>query len=192
MEVKAKAKNIRVSPKKARLVVDLIRGMKAGEALDQLNFINKKAVLPLSKLINSGIANALNNYDLSRDNLYIKEIKVDEGRTLHRYRPRAYGRATPIRKRFSHINLVLGEIKDSGVVEPKKQEVEAPLNLSEMAQKQEQEQKSEDKKKAESKKKKEENKQESASEKKEKEKDKKEEISASQATSKTKKKEKNK
>ena len=152
MEIKAKAKNIRISPKKVRLVADLVRGMKIGTALDQLKFLNKKASLPVSKLIDSGVANALNNYDLDKNNLYIKEIKVDEGRTLHRHRPRAYGRATPIRKRFSHIVLILGELKDSGKVEAKKQEIEAPVSLSELTKQgekktQKKESKKEDKKK---------------------------------------------
>lgn len=133
MDVKAQAKHIRISPKKVRLVADLIRGMQANKALDQLRFLNKKAAKPVSKLIKSGLANAENNYELDKKNLYIKEIKVDEGKTLHRFIPRAYGRATPIRKRMSHINLILGEIKDSGKVEPKKQEAEAPVSLAELS-----------------------------------------------------------
>jgi large subunit ribosomal protein L22 len=129
MEVKAKARYIKMSPRKVRLVVDIIRGLKVNEALDQLNFIKKKAVQPVEKLINSAIANALNNHELEKDNLYIREIKVDEGPTLHRWMPRARGRATPIRKRTSHINLVLGELVVSGKTETKKKKVEAPIKL---------------------------------------------------------------
>ena len=70
--------------------------------------------MPISKLVKSAIANAVNNFDLSEDNLYIKEIKVDEGPTLKRWMPRAHGRATPLRKRTSHVYVTLGEIKDSG------------------------------------------------------------------------------
>lgn len=129
MEIKAKLKNLRISPRKIRLVVDVIRGMEVSVALSQLKFINKKAVKPLEKLIKSGVANAEHNYELDKDNLYIKEIRVDEGATLHRWMPRAYGRATPIRKRASHILLTLAEIKDSGKKESKKQKVAAPIKL---------------------------------------------------------------
>jgi len=129
MEIKAKAKYIRMSPRKVRLVVDAIRGMEANKALDQLKFINKKAVKPIKKLIESCITNAEHNYELDKDNLKIAEIRVDEGQTLHRWMPRAHGRATPIRKRTSHISLVLTEIKDSGKKGPKKRKVEAPVKL---------------------------------------------------------------
>jgi large subunit ribosomal protein L22 len=137
METKAKAKHIRMSPKKVRLVVDVIRGMEVDKALAQLRFINKKAVQPVKKLVESAIANAGHNYALDKSNLYIKEINVEEGKTLYRYTPRALGRATPIRKRTSHINIVLGELVDSGVVESKKPEVEAPVKLEDMAKQQE-------------------------------------------------------
>jgi large subunit ribosomal protein L22 len=135
MEVRAKAKFIRMSPKKIRLVVDLIRGKSIDKALDQLKFINKKASLSVSKLIESAIANAVNNFELDRNNLFIKEIFVDEGPTLKRWMPKAFGRATPIRKRSSHINLLLAEIKDSGVKKAKKQKLEAPISLEKQAKK---------------------------------------------------------
>jgi len=129
MEVKAKVKYIKISSRKVRLVVDVIRGLKIDKALDQLNFLNKKAVRPIEKLINSAVANAENDFELEKDNLFIKEIKVNEGPTLHRWKPRARGRATPIRKRTSHIYLVLGELVESGKTEAKKQKLEAPLKL---------------------------------------------------------------
>jgi large subunit ribosomal protein L22 len=135
MEVKAKAKYIRISPRKVRLVVDVIRGMGITQGMNQLKFINKKASGPVRKLLASAIANAANNFELSEDNLYIKEARVDEGPTLRRWRPRARGRATPIRKRTSHINIVLAEIVDSGQKEGKKQELEAPLKMSENKEK---------------------------------------------------------
>ncbi len=136
MEIKANAKHVRTSPRKVRLVIDAVRGMEAGKALDQLKFIKKLAAKPVIKLINSAIANAVNNFELDKDNLYVKEIRVDDGSTAHRWMPRAYGRATPIRKRSSHISVVLAEIKDSGIKEPKKQEIEAPVKLgSEQPQK---------------------------------------------------------
>ena len=129
MEIKAKAKHVRMSPRKVRLVVDVVRGLQVGKALDQLKFTNKLAVGPIVKLVNSAIASAVNNFELEEGNLFIKEVKVDDGPTVHRWMPRAYGRATPIRKRTSHISLILGEIKDSGKKEAKKQEVEAPIKL---------------------------------------------------------------
>ncbi len=129
MEITAKAKFIRTSPRKTRLVVDLVRGMKVKDALDQLRFVNKKVGHDIKKLVESGIANATHNYELDKDNLFIKEIRVDEGPTLKRWMPRAHGRATTIRKRTSHILLKISEVKDSGDVKAKKQEVEAPVKL---------------------------------------------------------------
>jgi len=129
MEVKASVKNVRISPRKARLVVDVVRGAKVDDALNQLKFMNKKATEVVAKLIKSGIANAVNTYELNETNLFVKEIKVDEGVTMKRWMPRARGRATPIRKRTSHINLILGELVDSGAKEAKKQTIEAPISL---------------------------------------------------------------
>ncbi|MBI4779244.1 50S ribosomal protein L22 [Candidatus Falkowbacteria bacterium] len=129
MEVKAKAKFIRMSPTKIRLVANLIRKMPVEKALNQLQFINKLASGPVATLIKSAMANAEHNFELEKDNLFIKELTVDEGPTLKRSMPRAHGRATPIRKKTSHINLVLGEIKVSGVVKAKKQIIAAPVKL---------------------------------------------------------------
>ena len=137
MEIKAKAKYIKVSPRKSRLVIDVIRGLKIKKALEQLKFINKRVAEPIAKLVNSAIANAENNFELEKDNLFIKEIKVDEGPTLKRWKPRARGRATPIRKRTSHISILLGEIKDSGKIKAKKQKIEAPIKLGENPKKDE-------------------------------------------------------
>lgn len=131
MEIKANAKHVKMSPRKVRLVVDAIRGLGVEKAEDQLRFIKKLATKPVAKLIKSAIANAENNFELEKSNLYIKEIRVDDGPTAHRWMPRAYGRATPIRKRTSHISLILAEIKDSGNKVAKKQKVEAPIKLGE-------------------------------------------------------------
>ena len=98
MEVKAKLQDLRISPRKTRLVVDVIRGLKIEDAFNQLNFINKKVTLALKNLLDSALANALNNFSLEKDNLFIKEIRVDEGRTLKRWMPRARGRADLIKK----------------------------------------------------------------------------------------------
>ncbi len=135
MEIKASVKHLRSSARKTRLVVNLVRGMNVEKALDQLKFVNKKVTGPVSKLIKSAIANAENNYELSKDNLFIKEIKVGEGTTMKRWMPRAHGRATPIRKRTSHIDIVLGEIKDSGEKKAKQQKIDAPIKLGEQPKK---------------------------------------------------------
>ena len=109
MDVKAKAKFIRISPRKARLVVDVVRGLNLIDALSKLTVLNKKAVGPITKLINSASANAKNNNNCSLDNLYIKEITVNEGPILYRWMPRAFGRATKLRKKTSHITVILSE-----------------------------------------------------------------------------------
>ncbi len=121
-----------MSAQKTRLVADVVRKMPVEQALDQLNFVNKLAAKPLITLINSAIANAENTYNLKKDNLYIKELKVDEGFTIKRWMPRAHGRATSIRKRNCHITLKLAEIKESEKVEKKKVETEAPVKLDKM------------------------------------------------------------
>lgn len=131
MEIRANLKHLRMSPRKVRLVVDVARGLGIEKALDQLKFINKKAAKPLIKLINSAIANAENNFELEKSNLFIKEIRVDEGVALKRWMPKAHGRATPIMKRASHISLTLGEIKESKKPKAKKQKIEAPIKLGE-------------------------------------------------------------
>lgn len=129
MEVKAKAKFLRTSPFKLRLVADVIRGQNVNDAFNQLKNINKLATTFLTKVLNSAVANAVNNFDLDKNNLYIKAITIDGGPTLDRWMPRARGRATPIRKRTSHISIVLAEIKESGKKGSKKQKIEAPVRM---------------------------------------------------------------
>jgi large subunit ribosomal protein L22 len=109
METKAVAKHIRVSPRKARQVIDLIRGKDVGEAFAILKFTAHKATGPISKVLKSAVANAEHNYELNSDKLYVKEAFVDEGPTLKRMMPRAQGRADVINKRSSHITVVVGE-----------------------------------------------------------------------------------
>ncbi|WP_419997211.1 50S ribosomal protein L22 [Streptomyces boninensis] len=109
MEAMARARYIRVTPMKARRVVDLIRGMDATEAQAVLRFAPQAASVPVGKVLDSAIANAAHNYEMTDvDDLFIKEAYVDEGPTLKRFRPRAQGRAYRIRKRTSHITVVLG------------------------------------------------------------------------------------
>lgn len=132
MEVKASLKHLRMSPRKARLVIDVVRSMPVHAALDQLKFINKKATDPVACLIRSAIANGVNTYSLEADNLYIKEIRSDEGVMLKRWMPRAHGRATSIRKRGCHLTLVLAEIKESGKKEKKVLKTADPVKLEKL------------------------------------------------------------
>ncbi|MBU1131230.1 50S ribosomal protein L22 [Patescibacteria group bacterium] len=111
-EVVAKVRFLRVSPRKVKLVIDVIRGMRAQEALERLQFINKKATNPVIKLLNSALANAEHNYKLNKEDLYIKKIVANQGPTLHRWQARAYGRAAAIRKRTSHLEVVLSAKDD--------------------------------------------------------------------------------
>lgn len=109
MEVKANAKFIRMSPKKIRLIADLIRGMNVKTAEAQLKFKVKLAAGPVLKLLKSAVANALHNFNLKEENLFIKTIAVNEGPSLKRWAPKAFGRATPVIKRSAHVNIVLDE-----------------------------------------------------------------------------------
>ena len=109
MEVKARLRFARIAPRKARLVADLVRGKRSQEALKILNFTKKAAAKILIKLLKSAIANATQKKNVDVDRLYIKKITVDQGPTMKRYQPMALGRATTIRKRTSHINIVLDE-----------------------------------------------------------------------------------
>jgi large subunit ribosomal protein L22 len=110
MQVKAQVKYLRMSPKKLRLIADVVRGMKVATAMDSLTFVNKLATKPVIKLINSAVSNAVNNFNLKKENLYIKEIKVDMAGMLKRWQYKAHGRATPLRKRNAHILIILEEL----------------------------------------------------------------------------------
>jgi ribosomal protein L22 len=105
--VNARARFVRVAPRKARLIADQVRGLPLGDAQTLLRFSPRSAAQDIAKLINSAAANAENNHDLIADELVVKDISVDEGPTLKRYRPRALGRATRINKRTSHIKVAL-------------------------------------------------------------------------------------
>ncbi len=106
-EVTAQLKYLRTSPRKLRLIVDLIRGKRVSRALENLAVLNKKQAYTMAKLVNSAIANATNNHSLKADDLVIKTITVDGGPVLKRFMPKAHGRATPVRERTSHVKLVL-------------------------------------------------------------------------------------
>ena len=114
MEAKAHAKFIRIAPRKAQLVVDLIRGKQVGEAVAILRHTPKSASPIVEKLLNSAIANAEHNYSLDVNKLVISQAYVNQGPTMKRFRPRAMGRASRINKRTSHITLVVSEKQKEG------------------------------------------------------------------------------
>lgn len=122
-----------MSPRKVRLVIDVVRALPMQKALEQLQFLNKLAAEPVKKLLLSAIANAEHNFSIDKNNLLIKEIKVDEGVTLKRWMPKAHGRATVIRKRGCHIHVTLAEIVESGKKTARKAKVEAPVKLEQVA-----------------------------------------------------------
>ena len=106
---RAIARYIRISSRKVKIVIDLIRGKSVREAEAILRYTPKAATEPVLKLLNSAVANAENNLELNRDDLYVAEVYANQGPTLMRYRPRAHGRASRIRKRTSHITIVLDQ-----------------------------------------------------------------------------------
>jgi large subunit ribosomal protein L22 len=110
----ATARNVRVSPMKARRVVDLVRGMGVDDALTTLRFAPQAASATVYKVVESAVANATNVEGLARDSLAVSAAFVDEGPTLKRYRPRAQGRAYRIRKRTSHITVVVTPAQTKG------------------------------------------------------------------------------
>lgn len=112
MEAKAIAKQVRISPRKARLVVDLIRGKQVGEAFAILRNTPKAASPIVEKVLKSAIANAEHNYEMDTEELLVQRIFVDEGATLKRFRPRAQGRAGRINKRTSHITVIVSDSKE--------------------------------------------------------------------------------
>jgi large subunit ribosomal protein L22 len=109
---KAVAKYIRISPTKVRLLVNLIRGKSVRDAKAIIETTPKAASEPVLKLLNSAVANAENNLELNRDNLYVAETYVDQGPTLKRYQAGSRGRAMPQLKRSSHITIILDEVKE--------------------------------------------------------------------------------
>lgn len=114
MQTTATLRDLRMTPRKMRLLVDMVRGMTVQEALAQLSFSKKHAATPVKKLLESAVANAQHNHNLKEETLVIKTAFVNEGATLYRWMPRAMGRATPIRKRTSHITVVLeGEVGEA-------------------------------------------------------------------------------
>ena len=109
MEIRAVTRYVRIAPRKARLVTELIKGKPVEEALTILRFVPKKAARLVDKTLRSAVANAEQNPNIDVDTLYIKRIFVDGGPTMKRWRARAMGRATKIIKRTSHITVILDE-----------------------------------------------------------------------------------
>ncbi|MFT8872723.1 MAG: 50S ribosomal protein L22 [Sporolactobacillus sp.] len=112
MEARAVGRQIRIAPRKARLVIDLIRGKEVGYALAVLSNTQRAASPIIAKVLKSAIANAETNYDMDKEDLIIAKAYVDEGATLKRFRPRAQGRASKINKRTSHITIVVSDEKE--------------------------------------------------------------------------------
>lgn len=112
MNARAQAKHIRQSPYKVRRVLDLVRGLPVDEARVVLDLTNRKAADTIKKVLDSAVANAEHNFALDADELIVAEAYADEGPTLKRWRPRARGRATRIRKRTSHITIVVADMEE--------------------------------------------------------------------------------
>jgi large subunit ribosomal protein L22 len=112
LEARAVEKFIRISPRKMRYIVDSIRSKSVEEAVEILTFTPQKAASIVKKAIESAAANAIENNNMNEDDLIIKKIFVDEGPTLKRFRARARGRATRIRKRTSHITVIVSDGKE--------------------------------------------------------------------------------
>ncbi len=106
-QIKAFGRFIHMSPRKLRLVADLVRKTRVDAALEQLRYSSKNAALPIAKVINSAIANAIHNFNLKKEDLFVKAITIDGGPVYKRMEPRAQGRGFIVRKRTSHINVIL-------------------------------------------------------------------------------------
>ncbi len=123
MQVKVKLSNLRTAPRKVRLVADLVRGKNVAQAQSILTFTVGRACQPVLKLLNSAVASAKHDMQLDESNLYISELRVDEGPKLKRWHPMSRGRAYPIEKKTSHIILVLSERKPTTKVKKEDKEV---------------------------------------------------------------------
>ncbi len=137
MQVSAKLNNFRKSPRKVRLVAGLLKGLSAQDAKNQLKFIVKGSTPNFEKLLKSAISNAENNFGLDKDNLFVKDVVVNEGAKLKRWLPRAYGRASLILKRTSNIEIILEEkVEGKGRKKiEKKQEIKDVKEKPEIAKK---------------------------------------------------------
>jgi large subunit ribosomal protein L22 len=112
MEARAITRFVRLSPRKVRLVVDQIRGKGVEEALNVLKFVPKRSAGIVAKTLRTAVANAENTQSVDVDRLYVKQVRVDEGGMWKRFMPRAQGRATRVRKRLSHITIIVDEAEE--------------------------------------------------------------------------------
>lgn len=126
MEIKAQLRHLHIAPRKVRAVSGLISGMNVQDAERELAHLVKRSSDPMRKLLRSAIANAMHNFHLDGTELRIKEIRVDPGPVSRRFRPRAFGRAAPIRRRTSHVILTL-EAKGVVAARPQKERGDAPV-----------------------------------------------------------------
>lgn len=145
MQVKAKLKNLRIAPRKVRLTADLIRGLEFFEAVDQLDSVVKGANPAIKKLLMSALANAENNFGIDKNNLKVASIIVNEGPTLKRWMPRAFGRASMILKRTSKVELILEEIEE-GKNRKTKEQLEKERKAREQMKKKEEKEREEQQK----------------------------------------------
>ncbi len=110
--ITAELNHLRIAPRKVRSVVDMIRGQDVDAAKAQMKYLVRRSAGPLEKLLNSAVASAKNNHGLDESQLYIKEIVVDEGMKLKRYKPKGFGMTMPIQKKTSHVRVVLDELSE--------------------------------------------------------------------------------
>lgn len=129
-EFKIRARFLRIAPRKVRLIINLIKGLTLTEAEQQLSFSPKRAAVFLKKILKSIEATAAHNYNLAKEDIYLKNIIVNQGPTLHRYKAAAYGTVHPIRKRSSHLEIVVAKQEDQKEkVNPAKRSVLKRLGL---------------------------------------------------------------
>ncbi len=147
MQVQSQLNNLRIAPRKVRTLTNIIKGMNAIDARHQLVYITKRSSTPVSKLIDSAVANAANNFGLVKENLFIRDVIVNEGRKLKRYRPKGFGSSSPIEKKTSHITIILEEkvpglradtAKDATPADKKADEKKKPARKTTRAKKEEQ------------------------------------------------------
>jgi len=124
MRVKASVRNIPAAPRKTRLVIDMIRNQPVDKAVSILKFSPRKPAKMVLKLLETAVANAVHNYELDKNNLFVKSVQAQEGLTLKRWTPRAHGRATQILKKKSHVFIELDEIKEGKEKKGKKSKMQ--------------------------------------------------------------------
>lgn len=138
MKVSAHLRYLNISPRKVRVVVDALRGLKAEDALNKLRFIQKRAAYPITKLVKSAIANAEHNLSLNRSTLKIEKFTVDGGPILKRFRPKALGKVAPIQRKTSHVTIILeGERMSKEEIEQRSKKSEMTIKTTETENKKE-------------------------------------------------------